>query len=84
MSKVKGFFQKVIMKCITILKIETIDYQVSIRDEKDDDIKIKFEKDILRLLKKYKIGGDLKGIQNIKIKCDVEEYPLVTIKELII
>ena len=84
MNKIQNFLQKLLIKCITILKVRTIDYQVSIGNKDGDDKKIQFEKATLRLLKKFNVGDDLKGIQTLEIKCDVNEYPLITIKKLII
>lgn len=84
MNKIQKFLQKLVIRVIEILKIRTIDYQVSLKNEKNDEEKIKFEKAILRLLKRFKIGGDLKGIQTIEINCNCNEYPLITIKKLII
>jgi len=84
MNKIQNFLQKLLIKCITILKVHTIDYRVSIKDEAGDNKKIQFEKAILRLLKKFDVGGDLKLLQSIEIKCDCNEYPLITIKKLIL
>ena len=49
-----------------------------------DDIKIDFERDILKLLKKYEVLDNTHKLQKIEIIVDVKEYPVIKLETLII
>jgi hypothetical protein len=46
--------------------------------------KEKFEKDILKLLKKYNVIDNKHLVQKVGITCEVEKYPVIKLETLII
>jgi len=51
---------------------------------KDPDDKEKFERSLLKLIKKYKVIGSINRIQHLEIVVDVNELPKIKIETLII
>lgn len=49
-----------------------------------DDIKIKFEKDVLKLLRKYDVIDNKQHLQKVEIIADVEKYPKIKLETLVI
>ena len=57
---------------------------ISVKKTDWDTEKEKFERNILKILKKYQIIDNKHGIQGVEIIVDVNEYPTIKIKTTII
>ena len=60
-------------------------HKVSLFGTKDDELKTKFEKSVLRLLQKYKYyNPKIDCIQKVIIECSVDDLPIIKIETLVI
>lgn len=76
----RKYFEKLYAKVIKKLKSRTLTHTFT-----ENKTKIEFEKDIIGLLIKHKIYDNKKSaIQHLEIVCDVDNFPEVKLRTLIL
>ena len=89
MKKVRIIISKILVKLLIFLN--EFPYcgikksSISLKSNKNDDIKIRFEKSILRLLKRYGIfDNKTTALQKVTIICSVSNPPIIKMETLVI